>query len=224
LSPSFAPGVGHPASCAAIGRIKPKPLPFWCFAFIASRRASQAVPVFPLSIVLGVGHPPQTLPDVRSADARSAQIDRPCGVARSFQISAYTVEPGETCSACHLLANDDRRPDGCDQAVHLGPEVPFIFGPCSLAGVAEGLARAGASPEGSVVGPASKSSCMAPPAETREEVDLGKPSEVFGSDIYDAPFIHDAIGNVAGGDQVTQPGGGVGVDFVVVCGHGFLRS
>jgi hypothetical protein len=123
-----------------------------------------------------------------------------------------------------LLANDDRRPEGCDQAVHLGPEVPFICGPCSLAGDRERLAGAGASPEGSVVGPASKSSCMAPPAETREEVNLGKPSEIFGSDIYDAPLIHDAIGNVASGDQVTQPGGGVGVDLVVIGGHGFLLS
>jgi hypothetical protein len=60
---------------------------------------------------------------------------------------------------------------------------------------------------------------MAPPAETREEVDLGESGEIFGSDIYDAPFIHDAIGNVASGDQVTQPGGGVGVKLVVVDGH-----
>jgi hypothetical protein len=123
-----------------------------------------------------------------------------------------------------LLANDDRRPEGCDQAVHLGPEVPFICGPCSLAGDRERLAGAGASPEGSVVGPASKSSCMAPAADPGEEVDLGESGEVFRPDIYDAPFIHDAIGNVASGDQVTQPGGGVGVDLVVVGGHGFLLS
>jgi hypothetical protein len=123
-----------------------------------------------------------------------------------------------------LLANDDRRPEGCDQAVHLGPEVPLVRGPGSLAGDGEWLAGAGASPEGSVVGPASKSSCMAPPAETREEVDLGKPSEIFGSDIYDAPLVNDAIGNVASGDQVTQPGGGVGVKLVVVGAHGLRQS
>jgi hypothetical protein len=49
------------------------------------------------SRVVGVGHPnkPEALSDVRRADARSAQISRPAGVARSFQVSLYKVEPTE---------------------------------------------------------------------------------------------------------------------------------
>jgi hypothetical protein len=65
---------------------------------------------------------------------------------------------------------------------------------------------------------------MAPAADPGEEVDLGESGEIFGPDIYDAPLVNDAIGNVASGDQVTQPGGGVGVNLVVVGGHGFRQS
>ena len=93
FAPSFAPGVGHVANCAAIGRINPKPLPLIPFSLTASRRASHAVPVFPESIdALGVGHPDgteeQPLSDVRSPDARSAQIGTPDGISHRFQVSA----------------------------------------------------------------------------------------------------------------------------------------
>jgi hypothetical protein len=58
---------------------------------------------------MGVGHPVKTLPDVRGANARSAKINRACGVTRSFQVIRYKVEPGETSGACNLLANDPIR-------------------------------------------------------------------------------------------------------------------
>lgn len=41
----------------------------------------------------GVGHPEQPLPDVRRADARSAQIGSPDGIAHRFQINSYSGEP-----------------------------------------------------------------------------------------------------------------------------------
>jgi hypothetical protein len=44
---------------------------------------------------LGVGHKVQSLPDVRSTEARSAGIDRPDGVTRSFQVRRNKVEPSE---------------------------------------------------------------------------------------------------------------------------------
>jgi hypothetical protein len=49
------------------------------------------------SRICGVGQPnkPEPLSDMRRADARSAQISRPDGVARSFHVSAYKVEPPE---------------------------------------------------------------------------------------------------------------------------------
>jgi hypothetical protein len=59
------------------------------------------------SRVVGVGHEPQPLPDVRRADARSAQIRRPDGVALSFQVSLNKVEPPKAVFACNLLAKDD---------------------------------------------------------------------------------------------------------------------
>jgi hypothetical protein len=47
------------------------------------------------------------LSDVRRADARSAQISSPEGVARGFHVSVYKVEPAEAVLACNLLAKDD---------------------------------------------------------------------------------------------------------------------
>lgn len=55
----------------------------------------------------GVGHPIQPLSDVRSTDARSAQIGRCAGVIRCFQVSLYKVEPSEAVSACNLFAKDN---------------------------------------------------------------------------------------------------------------------
>jgi hypothetical protein len=68
-----------------------------------------------------VGHPIQSLSDVRCADARSAQIGSPCGVARGFQVSAYKVEPREAVLAGNLLAKDDWRAALADEPVERGP-------------------------------------------------------------------------------------------------------
>ena len=46
-------------------------------------------------VLLGVGHPVQPLPDVRRTEARSAGINRPAGVTRTFQVSLYKVEPSK---------------------------------------------------------------------------------------------------------------------------------
>jgi len=47
---------------------------------------------------------------MRSAEARSAGIDRPEGVARSFHVSLYKVEPSQSVLACNLLAKN--KPSG----------------------------------------------------------------------------------------------------------------
>jgi hypothetical protein len=49
------------------------------------------------------------LSDVGRTDARSAGIDRPAGVSRSFQVSLYKVKPSEAVFARNLLAKDDWR-------------------------------------------------------------------------------------------------------------------
>jgi hypothetical protein len=93
---SCACGVVQPASCAAV------------WQFIPPSRPSVPAPV--LSVAFGVGQPlspePEPLPDVRCACARSAAIFRPDGVTRSFQVSAYKVEPSEPVLAGDLLAED----------------------------------------------------------------------------------------------------------------------
>jgi hypothetical protein len=90
---------------------------------------------------------------MRGADARSAQICRPNGVARCFHVGAYSVEPAEAVLACNLLSTDDWRAALCDEPMELRPEVTLVFDALALARGAEGLARAGACPDGLIVAP-----------------------------------------------------------------------
>jgi len=54
----------------------------------------------------GVGYPEQPLPDVRRADARSAQIGGPNPIAHRFQVSTYSGEPFTSSRARNLLSSD----------------------------------------------------------------------------------------------------------------------
>jgi hypothetical protein len=106
---SNAVGVGQPARYVAVdGRSSSRPFR----AISASQPAAVLDPLSP-SVDLGVGQPcsdpVEPLSDVRSTDARSAGIDRPAGVSRSFQVSLYKVEPSEAVLACNLFSNDDWR-------------------------------------------------------------------------------------------------------------------
>jgi hypothetical protein len=78
---------------------------------------------------------------MRRADARSAQICRPDGVARGFHVSAYKVEPTEAVLARNLLSKDDCRLALADEVVPMRPEVPLVSNPRSSACRAERLAR-----------------------------------------------------------------------------------
>jgi hypothetical protein len=64
---------------------------------------------------------PEALSDMRRAEARSAGIRRPAGVARSFQVSLYKVEPTEAVFARNLLAKDDWRATLVDEVVEGWP-------------------------------------------------------------------------------------------------------
>jgi hypothetical protein len=97
---SVARQVGQPHRAATAGSIiEPDPSRF-CTA-----KSGPAI------FAIGVGHPdePESLSDVRRPDARSAQISRPDGVARCFQVSLYKVEPIEAVLARNLLSKDDWR-------------------------------------------------------------------------------------------------------------------
>jgi hypothetical protein len=63
----------------------------------------------------------ESLPDVRSTDARSAQIQRPDGVSLAFQVSVYKVEPSEAVLARNLLAKDDARSALADEVEPVRP-------------------------------------------------------------------------------------------------------
>jgi hypothetical protein len=77
--------------------------------------------VCPPDGVVGLGHPVQSLSDMRRADARRAGIRRPDGVALSFQVRLYKVEPTETVRARYLFAKDDCRAELPDEMEPGGP-------------------------------------------------------------------------------------------------------
>ena len=135
-------GVGHEAIATSAGNAPP--------AWFG--------PPFDPSVARGVFQPdePEALSDVRGADARSAQIGRPDGVTRSFQVSVNKVEPLEASRTRNLLSKDDCRAALLDEVEPRRPEMPLIRKPMSLACRAERLARARASPHASVIRPSGK--------------------------------------------------------------------
>jgi hypothetical protein len=73
------------------------------------------------SLLCAVGHPIKPLSDMRCAEARSADIECPDGVTRSFQVCRYKVEPTEAVFACNLLAKDEARSALLNEPVERGP-------------------------------------------------------------------------------------------------------
>jgi hypothetical protein len=139
--PSELCGVGHPVRAASAGSAPP---------------AWFGPPLLP-SVARGVFHgfrnPPEPLSDMGRADARSAEINRPAGVARSFQVSLYKVEPTEAVLARNLLAKDDWRAALADEMEPAGPYVPLVSKPCTFARRAERLAGEAGGPTWPGVGP-----------------------------------------------------------------------
>lgn len=152
-------------------------------------------------------------------EARSAQISRPDGVARSFQVSRYKVEPTEAVLARNLLSKDDWRAALLDEIIERGPEVPLVISPASLACRAERLARARAGPDRPVVGPSRSAEGKAPASDTGEEVALSVAPEFIRSDVTDVPFVHVSGRDMPASDQFPQPSRGFGVELVVVGRH-----
>jgi hypothetical protein len=175
--------------------------------------------LFSSPCAFGVGHPVEPLPDMGRAEARSAGICRPEGVARRFQVSRYKVEPSEAVFRCNLLAKDEFRTALFDEPMERGPKVPLISKPAAFACRAERLAGTGAGPDRSIVGPSGLSQGEAPDADASEEVALNKSGKVGRSDIFDAPFVDLAMRNEAIGDQFAQPRRRERVVLVVVGPH-----
>jgi hypothetical protein len=217
---SVVVGVGHPAKFACLGN--------WSNRSEPSSLGLMSAPLSFQSLVVVVTQPlsnkPEALADVRGADARSAQISRPKGVARCFHVRLYSVEPSEAVLARNLLSKHNWRTALGDEAIELGPEVTLVGKSCSLSGGAEGLAGAGAGPDGPLVGPSSETEGMGPDADTGEEVALGVAVEVRSSHVPNGSFIDISVSDQFIGDQVAQPLRGVGVYLVIVRNHSSTSS
>jgi hypothetical protein len=128
--------------------------------------------------VVGVGHEPESLATVRGADARSAQISRPDGVARPFQVSENSVEPPKPVRARNLFAKDDWRPALVNELEPGGPEVALVGKPSPPTGCAEWLTGATPGPDVGVVGHPGEAQGVAPSADAGEEMPLSRPANV----------------------------------------------
>src|SRR5512139_524512 len=161
-------GVGHPSLAALLSvSAVPRCAPVCSLSSLrgvgqlVSATTAREKSLFPAALfpfcanvpAIGVGHEVQSLPDVRRPDARSAQIARPDGVTRSFQVSTNKVEPREASFARNLLTNNDWRAQLTDEVEGCRPEVPLVSSPAACACLAERLARAGDGADGSVIWP-----------------------------------------------------------------------
>jgi hypothetical protein len=205
---SIAHGVGQPACQTA--------RPNSAFSGTLSLRE----PSFQSRVVgVGQGCPVETLSDVRRAEARSAGINRPDGVVRSFQVSVYKVEPTEAVLACNLLAKDDVRAALRDEAEEVGPEVSLVVEASTLACGAERLTWARTGPNRTLVTPPGAAQGVAPDADPGEEVALGVTTKVIGFHVLDAAVVDIARCDVSGPDEFAQPRRREWIELVVVGAH-----
>jgi hypothetical protein len=123
-------------------------------------------------LTVGNGHEVEPLPDVRSTDARRAQIGRCAGVTRTFQVSENSVEPSEAIRARNLLSKDDARAALRDELVPLGPEMTLVDIASLSACARKRLAGAAPRPDRLIVGPSGRAECVRPDTDAGEEVGL----------------------------------------------------
>jgi hypothetical protein len=186
-------------------------------------RARNCSGVPPASSFVGVGHEPQSLSDVRRADAASWQYGRPAGVALALQVSENSVEPAVLDCACNLLAKDCCRVALRDKPEPGGPQVALVGRTPSLPGSGERLTGAGAGPGGNVVHDAGKPERAAPATDAGEEVALRIASQIDRLDLADIPCIDIPRGDQLPRDQVAQPVRAVRIVLVVIGVHGLAN-
>jgi hypothetical protein len=80
------------------------------------------------------------------------------------------------------------------------------------------LTGTGAGPDG-LVGPAGEAERVGPSPDTGEEVALSIPDKVGTPDVEDTSLVDVSWRDMAFGDKITKPGGGVGIDFIIVVLH-----
>jgi hypothetical protein len=156
------------------------------------------------SLLTGVGHPEESLADVRGTDASSAQIGRPDGVACTFQVSRYKVEPRPAVRARNLLSKDDCRAALADEPKPLGPKVPLVIEAAFPACSAERLAWTRACPYRKIVGPTCKPKRVRPAADAGGEVRLHR-YDVVRTDFSNRSPIDNTRSNVTARDKLLEP-------------------
>ncbi len=174
-------------------------------------------------MLVGDGHEVESLSDVRRTDARSAQIARPDGVARSFQVSENKIEPLEAVRTRNLLPKDDWRAALADELEPDGPEMPIVGEAFLAPALRERLTGTGTSPNGKLVWPFREAERVRPPAEPGEEVSLPPSPDVGDGELADATGVDFAGGDVPGSREVSEPLNGVGF-ILVVEGSEFRQS
>jgi hypothetical protein len=149
---------------------------------------------------------------MRSADARNRQIGGPEGIAKGFQVSAYSGEPFNGSLARNLFSKQRCRFMLVDELEPVGPQMAGVFDAPVLASDTEWLTRARAGPHGLVLGPSGELKRKGPTADPGEEVgrfglDMGKAFNGRGNDR--------ALGQVTGANQAAEPSASEGVCFIV---------
>jgi hypothetical protein len=173
----------------------------------------------PAILTVGVGHEEQALSLVRRADAVCSEYGVPAGVALAFQVCVNKIEPAMANRCRNLLSKHNRRAALADEMEPRWPEMPLIVKPSAFTCRAERLARATASPHGSIVRPSGKTKGVAPDSDPCEEVALRIASKIAGSDILDAPFVNIARRDMSSSDEIAQPLRAIPIYFVVIGAH-----
>jgi hypothetical protein len=162
---------------------------------------------------------PSSLSDMGRADAASWKYGRPAGVAFLFQVRENKVEPAPANCRLNLLSKNDCRAALGDERKPRRPQVASVIGRLSRAGCGEGLAGARACPNRSVIGPAGESEGNGPSADAGEEMALSVSGKIVRPHVNDASLVNVTWRDVASGNEVAEPCGGIGVNLVVVRCH-----
>jgi hypothetical protein len=213
FGPSCWKGVGQPVNFTACSRDAV------CFFPSTVRPVASLFSIGidrPPEGVFGVGHPVQSLSEVGRADAVCAEYGRPEGVAFAFHVSRHKIEPAVPNRCFNLLSKHDCRTPLGDKSKEVGPEVAGVVDALLLARRREALAGTGASPDGSIVGPPGLTQGETPSADPGEEVALHEAVKIDPSDVSDAAFVDDTIGNQPFRDELAEPCGRLRVMFVVI--------
>ena len=148
----------------------------------------------PHLLARGVGHKPEAVPAMGRPDTASWQHCRSEGVALAFQVMSGLVQPFMGNRRRNLLAKNCWRFALADEPEPYWPKVAFVGFAFLFSGGAEGLARATASPDGSIVRPIRHSEGDGPSTDSGEEVTLGEALEVIGMQLRDGAWSTSPLG------------------------------